>query len=80
MDWRFRSAGCPEAPLAGTSQPRTRAALSSQSRLGACAGFQGFLKNLTAQKETVDDGGGDSAVGVKDSRPLLEGFVGSERD
>ena len=31
-------------------------------------------------KEAVEDGGGDSAVAVEDSRPLLEGFVGSEHD
>jgi hypothetical protein len=31
-------------------------------------------------KEAVEDGGGNGAVAVKDSGPLLEGFVGGEHD
>jgi len=31
-------------------------------------------------KKAVEDGGGNGAVAVEDSRPLLEGFVGSEHD
>jgi hypothetical protein len=31
-------------------------------------------------KKTVEDGGGNGAVAVKDSRPLLEGFVGGQHD
>jgi hypothetical protein len=31
-------------------------------------------------KETVEHGGGNGAIAVKDCRPLLEGFVGSDDD
>ena len=31
-------------------------------------------------KKSIEDGGGNSAIAVEDSRPLFEGFVGGKDD
>ena len=43
----------------------------------ACAFDQ---DDFGVMKEAVEDGGGNGAITVKDSWPLLEGFVGGEHD